>query len=262
MLKIDDVSCGYTLSKGHQKTVLEHFDMEVKPGEIWCILGCNGVGKTTLFKTILGILPALEGKIMVDGEDVSRMSRELLAKQIAYVPQYHTPPFPFSVKEIVLMGRGAYVGTFGSPSKADEKIVEEVLDRLEIRHLEHAIYTQISGGERQMVLIARAMAQNPRILLMDEPASNLDYGNQIQMLRQMKHLSGQGISIVFTSHHPEHAFLCDAHVAAIKSRNNFALGPAKDMIDETLMREMYGIQAKVVEVEQGGILQKSILPRL
>ena len=263
MLKIEDLSCGYSVTKGKNKTVLEHFSMEVEKGEIWCILGCNGVGKTTLFKTILGALPALSGCVRVDGREIAKMTRQELAQSLAYVPQYHTPPFPFSVRDIVLMGRNAYIGPFGSPGEKDQKIVDEVLDCLGIRYLEHEIYTQISGGERQMVLIARAMAQRPKVLMMDEPASSLDYGNQIQMLRRMKELSEQQISIIFTSHHPEHAFLCDANVAAIKGKQDTVLGKAGDIITEELMREMYGIQSKVVCVNtEKERMVKSIVPYL
>lgn len=246
MLNIEDVSCGYPLPKGRNKVVLEHFSMSVREGEIWCILGCNGVGKTTLFRTILGALPALGGRIQIAGKEIGKMSRVELAQNIAYVPQYHTPPFPFSVKEIVLMGRNAYIGPFGSPGAEDRKIVEEVLDSLGIRRLENEIYTQISGGERQMVLIARAMAQKPRLLMMDEPASNLDYGNQVQVLRQMKKLAEKRISVIFTSHHPEHAFLCDAYVAAIKGKQDTAVGRAADVITEELMGDIYGIKSKIV----------------
>ena len=249
MLEIKDLSCGYPIAKKKYKTILEHFSMKVEAGQIWCILGCNGVGKTTLFKTILGALAPLDGSILINGKNVLKMSRKQLAHSIAYVPQYHTPPFPFSVREIILMGRSAYLGPFASPGEKDQEIVDEVLDCLDIRYLENKIYTQISGGERQMVLIARAMAQKPKILMMDEPASSLDYGNQIQMLCRMKELSSQNISIIFTSHHPEHAFLCDAYVAAIQGKNDTIQGKAQDVINEELMKNIYGIDSKVVTVD-------------
>ena len=249
ILQITGLSCGYRAAKEEAQVILENFALKIRPGEIWCILGGNGIGKTTLLSTILGTLPPLSGSILINGREMAGLPRREIARQIAYVPQYHTPPFPYTVEEIVLMGRNAYIDTFGSPKAEDRRIAEESMKNLGIEHLKDRVYTKISGGERQMVLIARAMAQRPSILMMDEPTANLDYGNQIRMLKQMKVLSEQGISVIFTSHHPEHAFLCEANVMAIRGRAAYSRGPASEIITEELLREMYGIETRVVSAE-------------
>ncbi|SDB22350.1 ABC transporter ATP-binding protein [Eubacterium oxidoreducens] len=260
MLELIDVSCGYKGTKKSNRVVLEHVNLTMQEGEIWCILGHNGVGKTTLYKTILGLLPAMGGEILLDQENAFEMSRTELAKKIAYVPQYHTPPFSFRVIDVVLMGRNVYVSAFGTPSKEDEAIAEHALKMLGILHLKDRIYTRISGGERQMVLIARAIAQQPKFLMMDEPAANLDYGNQVRMLRQMKELSNQGIGIMFTSHHPEHAFYCDANVAAVISENEIMTGTSDEIINEELLYKIYGIDSALIEKTQSQHTYKAIVP--
>ncbi len=263
MMKIEDVSCGYSLEKGRQKVVLEHLNLEIGKGEVWCVLGANGIGKTTLFQTILGSLPPLNGTILLDQTEIHTLSKRELARKIAYVPQYHTPPFPFTVREIVLMGRNAYIDSFGMPVKADEEIAEQMMENLGIRHLADKVYTKISGGERQMALIARAMTQQAQILFMDEPSSSLDYGNQIQILKQIERLAGEGITVVFTSHHPEHAFLCHANVAVIKGKNELLTGKAEELITSELLYAIYGIHSRILQTEdENGKTVTAVVPFL
>lgn len=251
MLEIKGLSCGYGAGGTKEHIVLSNFSLTLEKGDIWCILGRNGVGKTTLFKTMLGVLPPLGGTIKINGRSMEDMSRREIARAIAYVPQYHNPPFAFTVKEIIVMGRNAYIGTFGAPTAGDERIAEEVMEELEISHLANRKYTEISGGERQMVLIARAMAQCPELLMMDEPSANLDYGNQVRMLKMIGELSQRGISIVFTTHDPEHAFLCRAKVAAIIGCRETVTGEAEEIITEELIERMYGIRARIIRPGSG-----------
>lgn len=263
MLELVDLSCGYKTDKNSARTVLERFSARIGEGEIRCVLGANGIGKTTLFKTILGALAPLEGSITLNGREITTVSQKELAKELAYVPQYHTPPFAFTVKEVALMGRNAYIGAFGAPSREDNEVVEDVLEELGIEELSDKLYTRISGGERQMVLIARAIAQRPGLILMDEPASNLDYGNQARILRQIRKLADEGISVLFTSHHPEHALMCRASVTAIISGNCFVTGPAEEVITPRLLEEIYGVKAKIIETEDyAGRKIKSVIPML
>ena len=162
-MKLDVCSavCGY-----RDKVILKDISFSVSSSEILCLLGPNGVGKTTLFKTILGFLKLKGGSVRVDGEDLAGWSRKKYAQRIGYVPQMHTPPFPFTVFDVVAMGRTAHLDAFASPSRADLEIAADALDSLGITPLKDRIYTEISGGERQMVLIARALTQQPQLLVM------------------------------------------------------------------------------------------------
>ena len=204
MLEINKAVFGYT-GKNKRKTVLENVSFSLDKGELLCILGANGVGKTTMYRTILGFLPLLEGELLVDGRDIRQIPREQLAKHIAYVPQYHTPPFAYSVYDVVLMGRGTHISRFSSPGRKDELIALEMLERMGISHLKDDVYTEISGGERQLVLIARALAQQTEYILMDEPAASLDFGNQMRLLGVIRNLTKEGIGVAFTTHYPDHA---------------------------------------------------------
>lgn len=259
MLEVQNAVLGYRGKQGN-KIVLDGLSFSLEPGELLCILGANGVGKTTMYRTVLGFLPLLGGRILIDGEDISELTKSRLAKRIAYVPQYHSPPFPYTVFDVVLMGRSVHLKQFAVPGKADEAIVYEMLERMGILDLKDEVYTKISGGERQLVLIARALAQQSSYILMDEPASNLDYGNQMRMLRTIRELAGQGIGVCFTSHYPAHAFLTEASVLAIEGSDRSQKGCAGDIITERLLGEMYGLDAEIRTVsDRDGKEHASIL---
>ena len=243
-LEINHAICGYGL-----RTVLRDITFDVETGDILCLLGPNGVGKTTLFKSILGFLKLQGGEILLDGEDIQNWPRNRLAKAIAYVPQAHTPPFPFDVLDVVVMGRTAHLGMFASPTKKDIAIAEEALETLNVPFLKNRIYTEISGGERQMVLIARALTQQPKILVMDEPTSNLDFGNQIRVLEQIKRLSEKGLTVIMTSHSPDHAFICSTKVVIMQRDSVFKQGSATEVMTEENLKAAYGIELKITSVE-------------
>lgn len=254
ILEIKDASFGYS-----KRTVLKDISFEVTSGEFFCLLGPNGVGKTTLFKSILGFIDVRGGEITLNGQNIRKWSKPRLAKAIGYVPQAHTPPFPYTVMDVILMGRMAHLGSFSSPSRKDVKIAEESMETLSISFLKNMIYTEISGGERQMVLIARALTQKPQLLILDEPTSNLDYGNQVRVLLQIKKLSEEGIGVVMTSHFPNHAFLCSSKVALL-NKNGFEVGTADELITETNMRDTYGINVKIAKIDDQGVNIKSCVP--
>ncbi len=239
-LDIKNVDCGYG-----SRIIVKDISMSVESGEIVCLLGPNGVGKTTFFKTVLGFLKLAGGEICLDGENISKWSQKRLATVVGYVPQAHTPPFPFSVMDVVLMGRTAHLGVFASPSRKDMEIAEEALESLNITFLRNKIYTEISGGERQMVLVARALAQQPEILIMDEPTSNLDFGNQIRVLEQIRKLSKAGLGVIMTSHFPNHVFLCSTKVALMKSDHEFIIGSVDEVINEENLKAAYGIDVRI-----------------
>lgn len=257
-LQANRLACGY-----ESREVVRDASFTLESGEILCLLGPNGVGKTTLFKALLGFLPVLRGRILIDGRDVRRFNRRDFAKLVGYVPQVHEPPFPFSVLDVVVMGSIGRLKAFESPSKARYRQAEQILESLEAGHLKSRVYTEISGGERQMVLIARALMQQPRFLLMDEPTSNLDFGNQMRVLAQAERFARQGVGIVMTSHFPDHAFLCSTKVALMRRDEPFVVGSAEHIITEASLRQAYGVQVRIVSVndEQHGVL-KTCLPIL
>lgn len=244
MLEIKNAEFGYS-NKHKRKTVLENVSFSLHEGELMCILGANGVGKTTMYRTILGFLPLLGGEMLIDGRNIKEITRDDFSKYIAYVPQYHTPPFAYSVSDVVLMGRSTHISRFASPGKEDERIAHEMMERMGVIHLKDEIYTEISGGERQLVLIARALTQQTKYILMDEPAANLDFGNQMRLISEIKKLIAEGIGVCFTTHYPDHAFLAEASVLALESRASWKFGKAGDVITEDLLKRMYGIDASI-----------------
>jgi iron complex transport system ATP-binding protein len=244
-IQIDQLSCGYG-----QKSVLSGMNFTVNSGEILCILGPNGVGKTTLFRTILGFLPEISGTIIINGRRRQDYTRSELAKIIAYVPQAHISSFSYRVEDIILMGRVTRFKNGSKPGKIDRQIVLEVMERLEISFLKDKLYTNISGGERQMVLIARALAQQPMFLIMDEPTSNLDFGNQIRVLEQVKKLRDQDIGIIMTTHSPDHVFYCSGNVLLISGREKVYHGNVRDILKSQDLSLTFGIDIEVVDIEK------------
>jgi len=246
MLEIDNVSCGY----GH-KEIIHGVSFTLQAGNILCLLGANGSGKTTLFKAILGLLPVTGGRFCFEKNDIAGWSRRKMAQTFAYVPQAHTPPFAFTVRDVVLMARSSHLELFSSPGRRDREIAEEALDSLNIAHLADARYTELSGGERQLVLIARALAQQAQVIVMDEPASNLDFGNQIRVLRQIKKLAAGGLTLLITTHSPNHAFECASQVAVLKAGRLLAHGCPQEILTERCLEQVYAVPLQIVDVGNG-----------
>lgn len=242
-LELRNVACGY--EKGH--AILREVNFSVEAGDICCLLGPNGVGKTTLFKTILNLLHPLKGTIHLDGENTARWSAVKMAQNMAYVSQFHNPPFPYKVKDVVLLGRINSVGYFGRPSEMDYEIAEAAIADMGITHLRNIPYTDISGGERQLVMIARALAQEPKILVMDEPTANLDYGNMIRVISKIRGLKDKGYGIIMTTHSPDQAFLCESTVALLQRGAPLLFGYVAEVITEKNLRDAYGVSVKVIE---------------
>ena len=242
-LELLNISCGYE----NNRNVLENVSFAMNTGEICCILGPNGVGKTTLFKTILHLMKSTEGKIIIDGDDVSKMSASRRAKFMAYVAQQHVPPFPYIVKDVVLLGRVNSVRYFGQPSETDYEIVEQAMEDMGIRHLRDKVYTDISGGERQLVMIARALAQEPSFLILDEPTASLDYGNMVKVMQKIINLTERGYGIVMTTHSPDQAFMCDSKVALLQKYEPVKYGDAVDVITKKNLYDAYKVDVQVLE---------------
>jgi iron complex transport system ATP-binding protein len=228
--------------------------LELAAGEVLCLLGPNGSGKTTLFKTLLGLLPAQGGRVLIDGRDARMLSRDAIARQVSYVPQAHAAFFPYTVRETVLMGRIAHLGLFAAPAARDHAAALDAIRRMGIAHLADAVYTQISGGERQLTLIARALAQDARMVIMDEPTANLDFGNQVRVLERIRLLADEGIGVLLSTHDPDHAFLCADRVAMLHQGRLMACGAAEAVMTTGNLQQLYGVGIAVttVALAQGG----------
>lgn len=246
MLRLDSVACSYGA-----KEVVKDVSFTLQTGDVMCLLGANGSGKTTLFRAILHFLPLARGQVYIEGETIAHWSRRRLARAIAYVPQAHTPPFAFKVRDVVLMARTAHMNSMGTATRHGYEIVDRSLDSLGIMELAEKEYTQLSGGERQMVLVARALAQEAKLLVMDEPASSLDFGNQIRMLTEVKRLSERGVSVLITTHSPNHAFLCASKVAVMKAGRLLACGEPDLVMTSSCLEEAYGVPLEVVDIGNG-----------
>jgi iron complex transport system ATP-binding protein len=240
-IRARNLDCGYGKTK-----ILANLSFELKKGEILCVLGPNGSGKTTLFRTLLRFLPPLGGAVFMGDENIARWPRRLLASKIAYVPQAHAPPFPYTVEEIILMGRTVRFAGRPYPRREDYEKAGALMELLGLEHLRNRPYTDISGGERQLALIARALAQEPEYLVMDEPASGLDFGNQMKLLKHISALRDSGVGILMTSHHPDHVFLCDARVLLIQGGGRYAAGPCDDILTEENLQDTYGIKMRIL----------------
>jgi iron complex transport system ATP-binding protein len=228
--------------------------LALEAGEVLCLLGPNGSGKTTLFRTLLGLLPAQGGRVALDGADLSSRARDEVARLVSYVPQAHAAFFPFTVREVVLMGRTAHLGVFSSPSRHDREVAGAVLARMRLAPLADSIYTRISGGERQLTLIARALAQEARIVVMDEPTANLDFGNQVRVLEHIQALARSGIGVLLSTHDPDQAFLCATRVAMLHEGRLARLGAPGEVITADSLKQIYGVDVAVTRVllEGGG----------
>ncbi|MBN1486237.1 MAG: ABC transporter ATP-binding protein [Anaerolineae bacterium] len=258
-LRLENAAFSY-----NQQPIFSGLTLELQAGEIFCLLGPNGCGKTTLLRCLNGILPLKTGEVTLQGKDLHTFSDTEKAKQIGFVFQDEALLFPYPVLEIVRMGRAPHLGFFATPSQRDTEIAEAALETVGIAHLRDKAYTEISGGERQLALIARALAQEPQILLMDEPTSHLDYGNQMLILKTIQQLSYErNISVLIATHFPEHALLVSNKVALMKDGEFMAEGHAESIITAERLKMLYNVNVKVVSVSNGeNTTTKAIVPLL
>ena len=240
------------------KPICKDISFTVTTPDIFCILGANGAGKSTLLKCLANQHLASAGHISYDGYSFQDFSVRELAKRIAYIPQSHIPAFPFSVQDVVMMGRAAYLGNFSSPGRKEKAIAEEKLSMLGITYLANKRYTDISGGERQLVMLASALAQEPQMLLLDEPTAHLDFGRQYRFLNILRQLKEQGIGIIMTSHFPDHALMTADTTAILKDGVFAHIGPSNEVVTSENLTALYNVPIQVVSLPEYN--QKICLP--
>ena len=229
--------------------IFSGISFSIQKGDVLCILGPNGTGKTTLIKCMNGLHEVNSGEILINGENIKKLSFKQISKHIGYIPQAHVPSFPFKVFDVVLMGRAPYLNLTDSPKAEDKKIALDALKTLGIEDLKDKEYTNLSGGERQLVFLARVLCQKPDILILDEPTSHLDFGNQIKLLEIIDNLAKSGLSIIMSSHFPDHAFLSSTKVAIMKDRKFIDFGTPESVVTEENLRKAYSIDVKLIELD-------------
>ena len=245
-ISMDHVSFGYS-----EKSVLNDIHLTFKKGEIVSLLGPNGSGKTTLLKVLLGLCRPWKGEVRLGGLPVSEIGTKALARRIAYVPQTHRISFAYRVMDMVLMGRMPHKPFFFQYSKEDRAEALKALERLSIAHLKDRPYTEVSGGERQLTLIARALAQGADVLVMDEPVNGLDYGNQIRLLGRIADLADNGYTFIKTTHFPEHAIWISDRVVMLKQGRVVADGDALKVINEENLYRLYNTEIGMADLDEG-----------
>lgn len=247
MLQVRDLQSGYD-----SKVVVRGANFGIGRGEVVCVLGSNGCGKTTILKSLLGFLKPFSGVVTIDGQDVLAMNERERAMRMAYIPQAHTPPFPFTVADVVILGRTPYINRagFSIVSAEDRRIAYHSMALLGIEALAKEVYTELSGGQRQLVLIARALAQQPDLLVMDEPTASLDYGNQYLVLSSVRDLAeDENMGVMMVTHDPVHAIFAADRVLVMEDGVISRDGDPCEVITTECLRDVYRTDVRVMDVE-------------
>ena len=229
-----DLTIGYP-----DRTVGRGLDVALSTGEVLALLGPNGGGKTTLLKTLLGLLKPKAGEVLLGGKPLDNYSISERARVVAYVPQVHISTFAFTVETVVLMGRTAHGSLFSRPSGQDRAVAQAALERFGIATLANRPYTMISGGERQLVLLARALAQEPQFIVLDEPTASLDFGNQGKVMREIRALAKSGHGVLFTTHDPNHALRAADRAYLLREGTRIADGPVATVLNREQLEALY-----------------------
>jgi iron complex transport system ATP-binding protein len=243
---------GLNFSYPRQGHRLTDVSLAIAPAEVCCLLGPNGAGKTTLLRCVLNLLTPTAGTIRIDGQDVTALSSRQLARLVAYVPQATTTPFPFTALDIAVMGRTPYLDITSAPAEHDRKLAMEQLEGLGVGHLADRSFSKLSGGERQLVLLARALVQGSSVLVLDEPTSALDYGNEIHLLEVVRRLTRDGKSVLMTTHQPAHALNYADRAVLMENGAIIADGLPTDIVTGERLSALYGVPIHVTSVAVPG----------
>lgn len=242
-IRVNNLSFSYG-----QKNVLHDISFSVEKGEFLSVLGPNGAGKSTLLRCILGLLHGCSGEVLVNERNIKGFSAREASKQIAYIPQKSHSVFQYTVLDIVLMGRSNRTSAFGNPGKEDAQASINALQKVGICALKDRCFHTLSGGEQQLVLIARALAQDAPILLLDEPTANLDFANQILVLDQTKKLASEGYTVIQTTHHPEQSYLYSDRILALQHGRIVANGKPAEILTNETMKQLYNVSVDVISL--------------
>ncbi|HUO55488.1 MAG TPA: ABC transporter ATP-binding protein [Rhodoblastus sp.] len=234
-----------------ERAVLSGASLSIQSGEVVALLGANGSGKTTLLRLLMGFLKPASGKVFLDGDPLEKLSRRAIARKIAYVAQNHAAPFPYLVRDVVALGRLPQSGWYPTVRAHEESAVDQALRRLRISHLAQRPYTEISGGERQLALLGRALAQGAEILVLDEPMSGLDYGAQLRLIALLRGLAAEGRGVVMSTHHPEHAHWACDRVAMLEMGRISEDGPPDEVLTAAAIERLYGVKVETLETAAG-----------
>ena len=231
-----------------ERPVLQNISFRAEKGEFLSILGPNGVGKSTLFRCVLGLLSGYTGQVLVDGTDARQFSIQESARHIAYIPQSSHPIFNYRVFDIALMGATSAVSALRSPGREHTERCRWALEKVGISHLADRCYHRLSGGEQQLVMIARALVQNAPVLMLDEPTANLDFGNQLRVLEQVRSLAREGYTVIQTTHHPEQSYLFSDRILALQNGRVLTEGSPAQVLTGQTIRDLYGAEVEVVSL--------------
>ena len=258
-MKFEVVDGRFGYEKG--KEILRDINFTLEDDAVLTILGSNGVGKTTLVKCMLGLLKWTSGSTLIDGQEVGNMKHTEFWKKIGYVPQAKLSAFAYTVEEMVLLGRNAHLKMTEMPNEDDREIALDCLDCIGVKHLRHKLCSKISGGELQMVLIARALAAQPSMLILDEPESNLDFRNQLIVLNTIRELSKEKhISSIVNTHYPEHAISISDMTLLLQGDGTSVCGTTRSTITESLLQNAFGVNVKICDVPVDGSKYTCVMP--
>ena len=242
------------LAVGHGgRAVLSGVDLSLGPGQVLCLLGPNGAGKTTLFRTLLGLLPPLTGEVLLEGRPLDRMPRTGVARALAHVPQSLNTPFAFRALDLVLMGASAPLGPFARPGHRETRLARSAMEDLGIADLAGQEITRLSGGQRQMVLIARALAQGARVIVMDEPTASLDIANRIRVGQAIRALAGRGTAVILSTHDPDQAAALGDHALLVGRGEVMAAGPVARVMTAARLSALYDVPLRREELTDGAL---------
>lgn len=235
-----------------ERPVYHDVSFTVHEGEVFTILGPNGAGKSTLLNAIAGLLAPDEGDVSICGKSVQEYSRKELAQFVGYIPQVISSVFQYTVMDYLVMGRAPYLSTFARPKQSDYDLAYEKLCVIGVERLKDRTFSELSGGERQQVAIARVLVQNPRLILLDEPTSALDFGNQMRVITMIQRLVNQGYSVILTTHTPDHAIILQGRVGALDRRGRLTVGSVQDIVTEPFLSQLYDADVRIEEVQSIG----------